>query len=37
MQEERRTQLKQDKRNSYNSIEGEKISCAITNFSKEYL
>ena len=33
MQEERRTQLKQDK----NSIQGKKIRSAITNFFKEYL
>ena len=37
MQEERRTQLKQDKLNSYNSIQGKKIRSAITNFFKEYL
>ena len=37
MQEERRTQLKQDKLNSYNSIQGEKIRSAITNFFKGYL
>ena len=37
MQEERRTQLKQDKLNSYNSIQGEKIRSAITNFFKEHL
>ena len=37
MQEERRTQLKQDKLNSYNSIQGEKIRPAVTNFFKEYL
>ena len=37
MQEERRTPLKQDKLNSYNSIQGEKIRSAIANFFKEYL
>ena len=37
MQEERRTQLKQHKLNSYNSIQGKKIRSAITNFFKEYL
>ena len=37
MQEERKTQLKQDKLNSYNSIQGKKIRSAITNFFKEHL
>ena len=37
MQEEIRTQLKQDKLNSYNSIQGKKIRSAITNFFKKYL
>ena len=37
MQEERRIQLKQDKLNSYNSIQGKKIRSAITNFFKEHL
>ena len=37
MQEERRIQLKQDKLNSYNSIQGKKIRSAITNFFKDYL
>ena len=37
MPEERRTQLKQDKLNSCNSIQGKKIRSATTNFFKEYL
>ena len=37
MQEESRTQLKQDKLNPYNSIQGEMIRSAVTNFFKEYL
>ena len=37
VQEERRTQLKQDKLNFYNSIHGKSIRSAITNFFKEYL
>ena len=37
MQEERRSQLKQDKLNYYNSIQGKKMRSAITNIFKEYL
>ena len=37
MQEEKITQFKQNKLNSYNSIRGKKIRSAITNFFTEYL